>query len=60
MIKYCLHAIKNYYYWDGDDLKFDFWYRLHRHQQIFYEVMKLNGKILNDNKKYNFFFDEQT
>ena len=39
-------------YWDADDLKFDFWYRLQRHQQIFYEVMKLNGKILNDNNNY--------
>jgi hypothetical protein len=39
-------------YWDADDLKFDFWYRLHRHQQILYEVMKLNGKILNDNNNY--------
>ena len=39
-------------YWDGDDLKFDFWYRLQRHQHIFYEVMKLNGKFLNDNINY--------
>lgn len=39
-------------YWDGDDLKFDFWYRLQRHQQIFYEVMKLNGKNLNNNINY--------
>ena len=39
-------------YWDSDDLKFDFWYRLQRHQQIFYEVMKLNGKIFNDNNNY--------
>ena len=39
-------------YWDADDLKFDFWYRLQRHQQIFYEVMKLNGKIFNDNNNY--------
>ena len=31
-------------YWDDDDLRFDFWYRLQRHQQIFYEVMKINGK----------------
>ena len=36
-------------YWDGDDLKFDFWYRLQRHQQIFYEVMKLNGIKFNNN-----------
>ena len=39
-------------YWDADDLKFDFWYRLQRHQQIFYEVMKLNGKNFNDNINY--------
>ena len=36
-------------YWDADDLKFDFWYRLQRHQQIFYEVMKLNGKMQQNN-----------
>lgn len=35
-------------YWDSDDLKFDFWYRLYRHKQIFYEVMKLNGKKLRN------------
>jgi hypothetical protein len=39
-------------YWDADDLKFDFWYRLQRHKQIFYEVMKLNGKNFNDNVNY--------
>ena len=39
-------------YWDTDDLKFDFWYRLQRHNRIFYEVMKLNGKFLNDNINY--------
>jgi hypothetical protein len=36
-------------YWDSDDLKFDFWYRLQRHQQIFYEVMKLNDVKFNNN-----------
>jgi hypothetical protein len=39
-------------YWDADDLKFDFWYRLQRHQQIFYEVMRLNGKNFNNNINY--------
>ena len=39
-------------YWDTDDLKFDFWYRLQRHNRIFYEVMKLNGKTFNDNIIY--------
>lgn len=39
-------------YWDDDDLKFDFWYRLYRHNRIFYEVMKLNGKDLNNHTKY--------
>ena len=40
-------------YWDADDLKFDFWYRLQRHQQIFYEVMKINNiKLGNDNENY--------
>ena len=40
-------------YWDADDLKFDFWFRLQRHQQIFYEVMKRNNiKLGNvDNEK---------
>ena len=38
-------------YWDEDDLKFDFWYRLHRHEQIFYKVMDLNGKIFNSSKE---------
>lgn len=32
-------------YWDSDDLKFDFWYRMLRHQQIFNEVMERNGLI---------------
>ncbi len=41
-------------YWDADDLKFDFWYRLYRHQQIFYEVMKLNGKLFNDINNNNY------
>jgi hypothetical protein len=41
-------------YWDSDDLKFDFWYRLQRHGQIFYEVMKLNGKNLNNNNNVNY------
>ena len=51
-VVYNLNNIWNYMdkdYWDADDLKFDFWYRLQRHQQIFYEVMKLNGKIFNNN-----------
>lgn len=51
-VVYNLNNIWNYMdkdYWDADDLKFDFWYRLQRHQQIFYEVMKLNGKNFNNN-----------
>ena len=51
-VVYNLNNIWNYMdkdYWDADDLKFDFWYRLQRHQQIFYEVMKLNGKNFNKN-----------
>ena len=32
-------------YWDGDDLKFDFWYRMLRHRDIFNEVMKRNGMV---------------
>ena len=38
-------------YWDEDDLKFDFWYRLYRHEQIFYKVMDLNGKIFNSSNE---------
>ena len=51
-VVYNLNNIWNYMdkdYWDADDSKFDFWYRLQRHQQIFYEVMKLNGKYFNNN-----------
>jgi hypothetical protein len=54
-VVYNLNNIWNYMdkdYWDSDDLKFDFWYRLQRHQQIFYEVMKLNGKKINNNINY--------
>lgn len=54
-VAYNLNNIWDYMdkdYWDTDDLKFDFWYRLQRHQQIFYEVMKLNGKNFNDNINY--------
>ena len=36
-------------YWDADDLKFDFWYRLRRHQQIFYKVMEMNNIQLGHN-----------
>lgn len=32
----------------GDDLKFDFWFRLQRHQQIFNEVMKRSGNVKNN------------
>ena len=52
-VKYNLDNIWDYMdkdYWDSDDLKFDFWYRLQRHQQIFNEVMKLNGKMRQDNR----------
>ncbi len=55
-VVYNLNNIWNYMdkdYWDDDDLKFDFWYRLQRHQQIFYEVMRLNGKNFNNNINYN-------
>lgn len=45
-------------YWDSDDLKFDFWYRLQRHQQIFYEVMKLNGKNFNNNENHTDYTNE--
>ncbi len=37
-------------YWDVDELKFDFWYRLNRHQQIFNEVMKINGINMKNNE----------
>lgn len=47
-IVYNLNNIWDYMekdYWDSDDLKFDFWYRLLRHQDIFNEVMKINGLV---------------
>ena len=41
-------------YWDADDLNFDFWFRLQRHQQIFYEVMKRNNiKLGNRHNEEN-------
>ena len=40
--------VENIEYWDCDDFKFDFWFRLNKHQRIFYEVMKLNGKLINN------------
>jgi hypothetical protein len=44
-------------YWDADDLKFDFWFRLQRHDQIFYKVMELNniklGNRHHEENKYN-------
>lgn len=40
-------------YWDADDLKFDFWYRLQRHQRIFYKVMELNNIKLGYSKYKN-------
>lgn len=40
-------------YWDDDDLNLNFWHRLQRHNQIFYEVMRINNvKFGNHNNKY--------
>jgi len=56
-IIYNLENIKEYMekdYWDSDDLKFDFWFRLLKHQDIINNVMKLNGLIKsNFNNKDN-------
>ena len=41
--------VENIEFWDNDDHKFDFWYRFHKHNRIFYKVMELNGiKFNND------------
>lgn len=47
-ITYNVKNIREYMkkdYWDADDLKFDFWFRLLRHQEIFNKVMELNGLV---------------
>ena len=44
--KYNLNNLEDYIkkdYWDADDLKFDFWYRMHIHNMIINEVLELNG-----------------
>lgn len=44
--KYNLENLKEYIkkdYWDADDLKFDFWYRMHIHNMIINKVLELNG-----------------
>ena len=59
-VKYNLNNIWEYMekdYWDADDLKFDFWYRLQRHQQIFNEVMERN-KMVKSNSTGNDSTDE--
>jgi len=38
-------------YWDADDLKFDFWFRLFRHQEIFNKVIELNGLVKHNNNE---------
>lgn len=43
--------VENIEFWDNDDNKFDFWYRFHKHNRIFYKVMELNGKLINENIK---------
>ena len=43
--------VENIEFWDNDDHKFDFWYRFHKHNRIFYKVMELNGKLINENVK---------
>lgn len=48
---YNLDNIREYMnkdYWDVDDLKFDFWFRLLKHQDIINKVMELNG-LINSN-----------
>jgi hypothetical protein len=44
--KYNLSNLKDYIqkdFWDSDDLKFDFWYRMHIHNMIVNKVLELNG-----------------
>ncbi len=48
---YNLNNIRQYMdkdYWDVDDLKFDLWFRLLKHQDIINKVMELNGMISNN------------
>lgn len=45
---YNLSNIRQYMdkdYWDADDLKFDIWFRLLKHQDIINKVMELNGMV---------------
>ena len=35
-------------YCNEEDLNFDFWYRLQRHQEIFNKVMEINGLVKNN------------
>ena len=32
-------------YWDADDLKFGFWFRMDKHQGIINKVLELNGLV---------------
>lgn len=34
-------------YWDADDLKFDFWFRLQRHQKMIFDLLEKNGIMSN-------------
>jgi hypothetical protein len=38
-----------YDYWDIDETKFDFWFRLSSHQTVFNKVLKINGYGINKN-----------
>ena len=35
-------------YWDVDDLKFNFWFRMDKHQYIINKVLELNGFVKNN------------
>jgi hypothetical protein len=35
-------------YWEDDDLKFDFWYRIQKHQNLIFELLKKKGIKSND------------
>ncbi len=42
-------------YWEDDDLKFDFWYRIQKHQILIFELLNKKGiksnNILIDNSE---------
>lgn len=40
-------------YWDADDLKFGFWFRMDKHQGIINKVLELNGLVKSNFTGYD-------